>query len=253
MVKQCSEYQRKCYEEMRQQIVDYFCPDKSVLVVESVLAQIRMKAATMPMPMHVHEQFKCRNCGHDEAWVMPTHDTCKKCAVVKDKIHQGKAYRDIKDREGDLNGIGMPKDAMMSQGYNMSTMPKQHSDPNKKVSNSKVKKLANMNREDVTTKDKHIIEARMEIENISAKLHFNSPRKGAIELFARYLNSVGRLTNKNVVLAACMFHTLRKPSGKVWVKRFSKGTYSTSKQRRLKFIDFKKPFKKPFKKSKKYK
>ena len=53
MVKQCSEYQRKCYEEMRQQIVDYFCPDKSVLVVESVLAQIRMKAATMPMPMHV--------------------------------------------------------------------------------------------------------------------------------------------------------------------------------------------------------
>lgn len=240
MVKHCSDSQRKMYDNMRQQVVNYFCPDKTVAIVDSVLAQIKMKAGSSVRSFAPKvAEFKCK-CGHNEAWIHPTHDTCKKCAVVQDKIHQGKAYRDIKDREGDLNGVGMTHDTKMSHGYNMSTMPKQHSDPAKRLPKAAVKKLADMNRVQLDTKDKHILDARRELENCSTKLHFNSIRKGAIELFASYINSVDKLTNKNVILAACMFSTFKKPTGKVWVKKFSNSTYTSSKQRRLKFMTFKK-------------
>lgn len=241
MVKHCSTSQRKMYDSMRQQIVDYFCPDKSVEIVDSVLAQIKMKAGTSVRSFAPpKEEFKCKACGHSQAWTYPTHDTCKKCAVVQDKIHQGKAYRDIKDREGDLNGVGMTHDTKMSHGYNMSTVPKQHSDPAKRIPKATLKKLEDLNKVQMDTKDKHVLYAKRELENISTQLHFNSVRKGAVELFARFLNSVDRLTNKEVILAACMFSTLKKPSGKVWVKKFSKSAYTTSKQKRLKFMTFKK-------------
>ena len=253
MVKHCSDSQRDMYNNMRQQVVDYFCPDQTVAIVDSVLAQIKIKAAGVTSVRSFAPkvaEFKCKACGHNEAWIHPTHDTCKKCAVVQDKIHQGKAYRDIKDREGDLNGVGMTHDTMMSHGYNMTTVPKQHSDPAKRLSKAAVKKLADMNSVRLDTKDKHILDAKRQLENISTKLHFNSIRKGALNLFARYINSVERLTNKNVILAACMFSTFKKPTGKVWVKKFSNSTYTTSRQRRLKFMSFKKPFKKPQKKYK---
>ena len=106
MVKYCSDSQRKMYDIMRQQVVNYFCPDKTVQMVDSVLAQIKLKASNTSVRSFAPEvaEFKCK-CGHNEAWNHPTHDTCKKCALVQDKIHQGKAYRDIKDREGNLNGV----------------------------------------------------------------------------------------------------------------------------------------------------
>lgn len=246
MVKHSTDSQRRIYDNMRQQVVDYFCPEHTVAIVDNVLSQIKMQASGSSVRSFAVKEvkFKCKECGHDEAWIYPTHDTCKKCAVVQDKIHQGKAYRDIKDREGDLNGVGMTHDTMMSHGYNMTTVPKQHSDPQKRVPKSTIKKFTQLSVQK-DTKDRHILEARREFENISAKLHFNSTNKGALQLFARYLNSVERLTNKNVILAACFFHTLRKPTGKVWVKKFSNSTYTTSKKRRLKFMTFKK--------SKKYK
>ena len=245
MVKHCSDSQRKMYDNMRQQVVNYFCPDQTVAIVDSVLAQIKMKAGTSVRSFAPKvAEFKCKACGHNEAWIHPTHDTCKKCAAVQDKIHQGKAYRDIKDREGDLNGVGMTHDTKMSHGYNMSTMPKQHSDPAKRLPKATVEKLAKLNGVQLDTKDKHILYAKRELENISTKLHFNNIRKGALELFASYINSVDRLTNKNVILAACMFSTFKKPTGKVWVKKFSNSTYTTSRHRRLKFMTFKKSQKK---------
>lgn len=241
MVKHCSDSQRKMYDNMRQQVVNYFCPDQTVEVVDRVLAQIKMKAGTSVRSFAPKvSEFKCKACGHNEAWILPTHDTCKKCAVVQDKIHQGKAYRDIKDREGDLNGVGMTHDTKMSHGYNMSTVPKQHSDPAKRLPKATVEKLVKLNGVQVDTKDKHVLYAKRELENISTKLHFNNIRKGAIEMFAGYINSVKRVTNVKVILAACMFSTFKKPTGKVWVKKFSNSTYTSSKKRRLKFMSFKK-------------
>ena len=197
MVKHCSDFQRKMYDNMRQQIVNHFCPDKTVEIIDSVLAQIRRKRASFVRSSVPKEsEFKCNNCGHNEAWVYPTHDTCKKCAVVKDKIHKGKAYRDIKDREGDLNGVGMPHDSMMSQKYNFSTVPKQHADPKKRVEVS----LTYMNPKGY---QKHIMEAKREFDDIGTRLHFNTTPKAAIQLFASYLNGVGKLTNKPEVHAAC--------------------------------------------------
>lgn len=223
---------------MRQQIVNYFCPDKTMEIVDNVLAQIRMKASNSIRSFAPKEiGFKCK-CGHTEAWEYPTHSTCKKCALVKDKIHQGKAYRDIRER-ADLNGVGMTHDTMMSHGYNVATVPKQNADPTKRATETLMKKMVRGNRVHVDTKDKHILSAKAEFEEISTRLGFKSVRKGAVHLFGRYVNSVRKLDNKKVVMAACMFHTLKKPSGKVWTKRFTKGTYNTSKKKRLKMMTYK--------------
>ena len=244
MVKHCSSSQRKMYDSMRQQIVDYFCPEYSVSVVDASLSRIRMKASNVSVirsfaPKEVG--FKCK-CGHTEAWEYPTHSTCKKCALVQDKIHQGKAYRDIRER-ADLNGVGMAHDTMMSQGYNTTTVPKQNADPKKRAPDSVLKKLARTkvknNNAWETTKDNHILEAKREFDEISTRLHFNSTPKGAILLFGRFLNTVNKLNDKKVVHAACMFHTLKKPSGKTWTKRFTKGAYNTSKKKRLKMMVYK--------------
>lgn len=239
MVKYCSDSQRKMYDTMRQQVVNFFCPELSVEIVDSVLAQIRVKASSGIRSFAPKEVgFKCK-CGHTKAWEYPTHSTCKKCALVKDKIHQGKAYRDIKER-ADLNGVGTTHDPMMSHGYNVATVPKQHADPKKRVDNAVMKKMVRGNRVHMDTKDKHMLSAKAEFEEISTRLGFKSVRKGAIQLFGRYVNSVRKLDKKKVVMAACMFHTFQKPSGKVWTKTFSKGTFNTSKKKRLKMMTFKK-------------
>jgi hypothetical protein len=240
MVKYTAKTQRKMYDEMRQTVVNEICPKYTVEKVVMALAQIRAIAHASSVRFVAPEKpkFKCK-CGHTEAWEKPTHFTCKKCAQVKDKIHQGKAYRDIRER-ADLNGVGMEHDPLMSESYNMTTMPMQHSDPSKRASEKDLKKLTEQNQPVVKTKDKHILEARRVFDNISSKLHFNATPKAAIQLFARYLNSVNRLDKKNLVHAACMFHCMREPSGKVWKKTFSNGVYTTSRQRRLKFMTFKK-------------
>lgn len=245
MVKHCSSFQRKNYDAMRQQIVDYFCPEHSISVVEASLFRIRMKASDGSVTRSFAREeagFKCK-CGHTEAWEYPTHSSCKKCALVQDKIHQGKAYRDIRER-ADLNGVGMEHDTMMSQGYNMSTVPKQNANPSKRAPDAVLKRLARIKvrtnkKAWETTKDNHILEAKREFEEMSIRLHFNSTPKGALQLFARFLSTVGKLNDKNVVHAACMFHTLKKPTGKTWTKRFTKGAYNTSKKKRLKMMVYK--------------
>ena len=245
MVKHCSSLQRKNYDAMRQQIVDYFCPKYSVPVVEASLSRIRMKAYEgSAVRSFAREEvgFKCK-CGHTEAWEYPTHSTCKKCALVQDKIHQGKAYRDIRER-ADLNGVGMEHDTMMSQGYNVSTVPKQNADPRKRAPDAVLNRLARTKVRTnkvawESTKDKHILRAKREFEEMSARLHFNSTPNAALQLFARFLSTVGKLDDENVVHAACMFHTLKKPTGKTWTKKFRKGVYNTSKKKRLKMMVYK--------------
>ena len=241
MVKYTAKTQREMYDEMRQTVVNEICPKYTVEHVVQVLKHIRAIAQTVRYVAPEKPKFKCK-CGHTEAWELPTHFTCKKCAMVQDLIHQGKAYRDIRER-ADLNGVGMEYDPFMSKSYNMTTVPMQHSDPSKRASKKDLESVVHRNQPVVKTKDKHILEARRVFDSISSVLHFNATPKAAIQLFATYLNSVNRLDKKNVVLAACMFHCMREPSGKVWKKKFSNGVYSTSRQRRLKFMTFKKKYK----------
>ena len=42
--------------------------------------------------------FKCKCCGHDNYIDCGTHYTCTKCAVVSTKVHQGLAYREMRER-----------------------------------------------------------------------------------------------------------------------------------------------------------
>ena len=241
MVKYCSDVQRKMYNSTRQSIVNYFNAE-SVQQVEMVLAQVRAKAraeaGTGVRSTALQEVgFKCK-CGHTEAWEYPTHDTCKKCALVKDKIHRGKAYRDIRER-ADLNGVGMTHNPTMSQGYNFATVPRQNADPKKRATDTHLKKMVRRNPVRMDTRDKHILRAKAEFDEISCRLHFNSTPAAALQLFASYVNSTRKLEKKKIVMAACMFHTLKKPTGKEWTKTFRKGVYNVSKKKRLKRMTFK--------------
>ena len=228
----------------KQQIVDYFCPTKSIRTIDAALTRIKRQAQLgCPIRTFVPEEqvFKCEACEHDEAWVYPTHSSCKKCGVVKDKTHRGKEWRDIRER-GDMNTCGMLHQTSMSQGYNYSTFISERDKDGKRVP-ARFTKIIKRHKEKFVkkdTKDQHILDAKRAFADVSDRVHYGANAKESTALFVRFLNSVEKLRNKNEVMAACMFHTLKKPR-KPWKKVFrNKTKFNDSKKKRLKMMTFKK-------------
>ena len=228
----------------KQQIVDLLCPNSTIEEVERMLIKIRTKSAegnpirSFPLKEHA---FKCDACGHDEAWVYPTHSSCKKCAVVKDKTHRGKEWRDIRER-GDLNTCGMNHQTCMSTSYNQSTFMSDRDHKGKAVP-GRFTKIIKKHREKMVrkdTKDEHILDAKREFADVCDRVFFGANANEALKLFVKFLTAVDDLRKKQLVLAACMFHTLKKPMGKSWKKVFrNKTKFNDSKRKRLKWVNLK--------------
>ena len=183
-------------------IVRHFCPKYSVAQIEQLLASIRARISPKPLPLMRVEEFVCKNerCKHNKLYVppteYPTHKSCMKCGMVYPVIHQGKAYRDIKER-GDRNTAGLLNNELMSAEYNSSDI------------GNKLHRL--------TSRDTHILEAKIEFDSISAKLHFNDTPSKALSIYCSFLDSIARVKNgkvyykvdkPDIIYAACMFHCL---------------------------------------------
>lgn len=132
--------------------------------------------------------FKCKCCGHDNYIDCGTHYTCTKCAVVSTKVHQGLAYREMRDRAS-LNTSGPVNDPLFSYEYNHETVYDKHT---KRGSHDSQKHAAKLVFEDLCS---------------SLRLHPGVARK-ALVMFCSVLPNVSRLRNLGVTYAACMFHAL---------------------------------------------
>lgn len=237
-----------CLRAPKQTIANYFCPTKSIEYVDAALARIRMKASQgNPIRSFAPKEhtFKCKSCGHDEAYEDPNGSTCKKCSARHGKVETGKEYRDIQERtqeKGDLNHCGMKHNIRMSIGYNHSTFLSERDHTGKQLP-SKFKQLTKVHRESMVykdTKDKHILTARAAFADMCDRVCFGANVREALELFARFVNAVPSLRDPHVVHAACMFHTLKTPQGKVWKKKFRNKKFNDSKKKRLKMMIIKK-------------
>ena len=197
----------------REIIRSHFCPEREIFEIERALIRIKDQAVPKKLPMMKTDGFVCKNerCRGTELSVppteYPTHKSCIRCGLVYPVVHQGKAYRDIRER-ADRNTCGIT-DKLMSDQYNYGGSP--------------------------NSRDTHIMKARAEFDNISAKLHFNSTPNKAINLFGEFLDGIGKMRNgkmtykvpnADVVYAACMFHCLTVP-----FKR-KKSRYTTPRKKR---------------------
>lgn len=229
----------------KQQVVDYFCPGTPIEVVERCLVRISARArgvSTIRSSLPASSGFKCK-CGHDEAYE-GDELTCKKCALVQKKVHNGKEWRDIAER-GDMNTAGSKYNTHMSEEYNRGTRLsfsdcKGKRVPSKFIDLGKIHK-SRVVYEDKTdrTIDRQILEAKVEFEEINTRLHHGG-FQSAIDLFIKFRRSVAQLKDKNTVHAACMFTTIKEPTRKPWKKTFRKGKFNASKKKRLKMMTFRK-------------
>lgn len=234
-------------EARKQIIVNYCCPKESIETVDAAKVQILLKAEEgKPIRSFAPKEhaFKCKSCGHDEAYEDPNGSTCKKCKVVQRKVHEGKEWRDIRERtqeKGDLNHCGMAYNTNMSNGFNMSTIMSDRDAKGKKVS-AKFQKLAKVQRDmaDMDTIDLQILRARDVFRDLCDRVH-GASAKEALDLFVRFRTAVPSLRNKHIVHAACMFSTLKvAPKGPVWVRKvfYNKTKFNDSKKKRLKMMTF---------------
>lgn len=224
----------------KQQIVNLLCPKSSIAEVDALLERIKEQAQhgqTARTSAIKEQAFKCE-CGGDEAVLYTTHTTCKACGLVQDLVHNGQEKRNFKDQPGrNTNGIAV--DYIMSPEYNSKTYIAYTDAQGKKVS-AKLKKAADLqNKTPLPTRDRHILKARDAFADCCDRVYFGANTRESMELFVQFITSVDALHRKDEVMAACMFHTLKVPTGPVWKKKWRKKTpFNTSKQRRLKFMTF---------------
>lgn len=145
--------------------------------------------------------FKCKCCGHDDYIDCGTHYTCTKCAVVSTKVHQGLAYREMRDRAS-LNTSGPIYDSLFSDQYNHETFISDSSD-NSSDSSDKLQRLH------ASSQDKQKHDAKLVFEDLCSSLRLSpGVARKALVLFCSVLQNISRIRNIGVTYAACMFHAL---------------------------------------------
>ena len=165
-----------------------------VAVVEDALRRMKhaCKGTNPHGQMSVSRPFKCKCCGHDDYIDCGTHYTCTKCAVVSTKVHQGLAYREMRERAS-LNTSGQVYDSLFSDEYNRETF----------ISCDKLQRLHASN------PDKHKHAAKVVFEDLCSSLRLSpGVARKALVLFCTILPNVSRVSNIGVTYAACMFHGL---------------------------------------------
>lgn len=174
-----------------------------VAVVEDALRRMlhACKGTNPHRTMSSSPPFKCKCCGHDDYIDCGTHYTCTKCAVVSTKVHQGLAYREMRDRAS-LNTSGQVYDSLFSDQYNHETFISDSSD-NSSDSSDKLQRLH------ASSQDKQQHDAKLVFEDLCSSLRLSpGVARKALVLFCSVLQNISRIRNIGVTYAACMFHAL---------------------------------------------
>ena len=188
-----------------------------------------------------HEFPPCKNCKGRDYINCTTHWTCRKCACVRDKIHSGLAYREMKDREEDMNGRSMEINTLYSESFNSQT-DVFFWDGTKITREMEKLRTANQ-RMNGSRRDTQLYAARVTIEDVCGRLRLQDGIvTKAHVLFCKHRKSVDVLRSENAVIAACIFYSLPEQAKIFKRKRkTSSGTFTDSKKRKLRVMDLKKP------------
>lgn len=193
-----------------------------------------------------HEFPACKNCGGRDYIDCVIHYTCKNCAVVRDKIHEGIAYREMRDRETDMNGRSMEINTLYSDSFSRKTqivLPKmtpqlQHL----QICNDRLQMFNE--RLNGSRCDTQIFTAREKIDEICSTLRLSdSIVNKAHVLFCKHRRTVSVLRSENATIAACIFYALPEQVKPFKRKKKELTPWNDSKKRRLKIMNLKKPLK----------
>lgn len=198
----------------------------------------------------------CKRCGSQDYIDCGTHFTCAnpRCAVTRTKYERGIDYRNIKERsqsEGDPNSSNWHTlDPLLSDNANRQTVVGIAAGTAAgAAAGSKPISVRNLNAwnkrmyRDVDEIDRQIIRAKEVIEDVCDDLSLNAVvKRRAFTMFCAFIRSKGDLPRENEVIAACLFEAL-PPKPKVYPKRKKRPLtpYNDTKQKRLKFMTFKRP------------
>lgn len=215
---------------------------RQVAAVEHLLREIITKSEkTNPFrEIRAGQEFPpCVNCKGTDYINCTTHWTCRKCAVVRDKIHEGLAYREMRDREVDMNGRSMKINTLYSDSFNRKTDVIWNGPKSKEIERLR---LTN-ERMNGSKCDTQMYAVSERIQDVCDRLRLTDgvARKAHV-LFCKHRKSVSVLRNEKAVIAACIFYSL--PEEVKIFKRKQKRPLSPwrdSKKRRLKVMNLKKP------------
>ena len=214
---------------------------RQVAAVEDLVREVTAKSEKTNPYRNIRmyqEHPPCKNCKCTEYIDCTTRWTCKKCAVVRKKIHEGVAYREMRDREVDMNGRSMEINTLYSDSFNRQT------DVILSKKTKEWEKLQTRNeRMNGSKLDTQLFAAREKIEDVCAPLQL---RDGVVRkahlLFCKHRRTVEVLRNENAVIAACIFHSLPEEAKVYRRKKRPLTPWVDSKKRRLKVMNLKKPF-----------
>lgn len=184
------------YQELIQQDIDFTA---HVDWIDGLLNRLLLKAATpATRTVQVEQKVLCKYCGHDKFIDCHTHYTCRKCAVVRDKIYAGPAYREMKNRVSDMNGIGRHNNPLFSAGFASLTEAR---GPGSESINRILKQHMGMSQ-----RDRELCSIKELMEDTCERIRLPQLVNRAFSLYCTLRNQ--RLENKKAVAAACLFYSL---------------------------------------------
>ena len=209
--------------------------------VKTCHSKTKMVGGKVVVSFDYHEFPPCKNCKGRDYINCTTHWTCRKCACVRNKIHEGVAYREMRDRQVDMNGRSMEINPLYSESFNRQTDVLFWNGT--KVTREMEKLRTTNQRMNGSRRDTQLFAARETIEDICDRLRL---RDGVVRkahtLFCKHRKSVNVLRSENAVIAACIFHSLPEEA-KIFARKKKRplSPWRDSKKRRLKIMDLKKP------------
>lgn len=186
----------------------------------------------------------CKCCGKQEYHDCNTHFTCKSCAVTRPKVHQGLAYREIEDRNVDMNHQGRENNTLYSAGFSSLTQVRIAPGVSKYTKTGDYEALQrgvdalHYNREDVQR-----LQVSIQMEEVCQRLQLSDGiARRAHLIFCKYRKAVTTLRRLNVVVCACLYMSIDKPFVPLYKKNKPKPRHVphlNMRQKRLKRMSFK--------------
>lgn len=146
---------------------------------------------------------KCKACGCSEFLDCRTHFTCKRCAVVRTKVHQGLAYREMRGRS-DLNGVSRVHNGCYSSSFNqlceLRGVPESI-----KLANERIQYSDSAARRS----DAELYSVQQKMEDVCSR--WSLPRSVAVRahaLFCRVREYMDRMGGRSALICMCLMHGL---------------------------------------------
>ena len=159
-----------------------------------------------PRRLHCEVEVKCKCCGGVNFIDCGTHFTCRRCAVVRRKIHSGLAYREMASREYDYNGTSRQKNGRYSSSFNnlceLRGVPE-----NIKRLNDQTQYASRSERK----RDAQLYYAQETMESVCSR--WQLPNRVAVHAhgtFCRLRAAMSRMMGQDELICACLMHALDK-------------------------------------------